>query len=157
MARGRSARSADAIGITTAATEASIRPNTISVRPPSRPIDRTSEADATPVMSRETTSGMTVMRIAFTHIVPMGVRRSAAWTSDALPDAPMMAPTATAEPSAMRTRVLSFMAGGLAIRKHEGAASCRPLVIPHSSGVRSRSSCTSRALMCSPIRPYRWR
>ena len=48
------------------------------MRPPSRPIALTSVADATPVMSSETTSGMTVIRMAFTHSAPTGAIESAA-------------------------------------------------------------------------------
>ncbi len=55
--------------------------NTSSVRPPSRPIAFMSVADATPVMSSDTTSGMTVMRMAFTHSVPIGAMKSAAASS----------------------------------------------------------------------------
>ena len=51
---------------------------TSSVRPPRRPMAFTSVADATPVMSSETTSGITVMRMAFTHSVPIGAMKSAA-------------------------------------------------------------------------------
>ncbi len=58
-----------------AVASASRRPacamNTASVRPPIRPIVDTSAADATPVISSETTSGITVIRIAFTQSVPM--------------------------------------------------------------------------------------
>jgi hypothetical protein len=37
-----------------------------------------SDAEATAVMTSETTSGMTVMRIALTHSVPIGAMASAA-------------------------------------------------------------------------------
>jgi hypothetical protein len=83
--------------------------NTSSVRPPSRPIAFTSVADATPVMISETTSGITVIRIAFTHSVPIGASESAARSRASLPDAAINAPPTTAAPSATRTRVLSFM------------------------------------------------
>ena len=101
--------SVGASGMTTAATHASNSTNTSSVRPPRRPIDLTSAADATPVMSSETTSGITVIRMAFTQNVPIGAMASAAWSSGALPDAAMATPPMTAAPSATRTRVLSFI------------------------------------------------
>ena len=63
---------------------ASMLMKTASVRPPSRPTALTSDADATPVMTRETTSGITVIRIAFTQSVPTGAMASAALSSDGL-------------------------------------------------------------------------
>ena len=47
--------------------------NVSRVRVPSRPIDFRSVAPATPVMTSDTTRGITVIRIAFTQIVPIGV------------------------------------------------------------------------------------
>ena len=58
---------------------------------------RTSDAEATPVMSSETTSGITVIRMAFTHSVPIGATASAARMSVALCDAPMARPAASAD------------------------------------------------------------
>ena len=58
-----------------------------------RPIDRMSDADATPVISSDTTSGMTVIRMAFTQSVPIGATASAARSSVALPEAAMAMPT----------------------------------------------------------------
>jgi len=89
---------------------------TSNVRPPSRPIALTSLADATPVMMSETTSGMTVMRIAFTHSVPIGAMLSATRRSGAPPYAPIAMPPATAAPREMRTRVLSFIRAFSVIR-----------------------------------------
>ena len=74
------------------------------------PIDFMSVADATPVTISATTSGITVMRIAFTHSVPMGTRASAAFTSDSFPDAAMRIPPPTAAARATTIRVLSFIA-----------------------------------------------
>src|SRR5258706_711476 len=96
-------------GTATMASVALNATNTSRVSPPSRPTVFTSLADATPVISSETTSGMTVIRIAFTQIVPIGARASAADRSGALPLAPMITPATTATPSETRTRVLSFM------------------------------------------------
>ena len=74
-----------------------------------RPMAFTSLADATPVMSSETTSGMTVIRMAFTHSVPIGAMASAALASGTIPDALMIMPSRMAAMSATRTRVLSFI------------------------------------------------
>src|SRR5207248_11727786 len=82
---------------------------TASVRPPSRHTALTSDADATPVMTRETTSGITVIRIAFTQSVPTGAMASAAWSSDGLCVAAMAIPPARPTPSPTRTCVLSFI------------------------------------------------
>ena len=79
------------------------------MRPPSRPIAFTSLAEATPMMISETTSGITVIRMAFTHNAPIGASESAARSSASFPDAPISTPPTTAAPSATRTRVLSFM------------------------------------------------
>ena len=68
-----------------------------------------SAAEATPVISSETTSGMTVMRMALTHSAPIGAIASAARMSVALPVAAMIAPAMTAATRARRTRVLSFI------------------------------------------------
>ncbi len=95
--------------MTAAAVPASKATNTRRVRPPSLPIDFTSLAEATPVMRSETTSGITVIRMALTQSVPTGAMASAACSSDTFPDAAIAAPPATAAPRAMRTRVLSFM------------------------------------------------
>ena len=65
-----------------------------------RPIDFTSFADATPVISSDTISGMTVMRIALTQTVPMGETRSAASSNVVFPDAAIAAPTIRATISA---------------------------------------------------------
>src|SRR6059058_2568643 len=83
----------------------------MSVRPPMRPIAPTSVADATPVISSETTSGTTVIRMAFTQSVPIGASASAASSNGLLPNAAMSAPMAIAAASATRTRVLSFIIG----------------------------------------------
>ena len=74
-----------------------------------RPIAEMSEADATPVISSETTSGITVIRMALTQSVPIGATASAAPSSARLCDAAMAMPTTRPAPSATRTRVLSFM------------------------------------------------
>ena len=68
--------------------------NVSSVRVPSRPIDLRSAAPATPVMMSDTTSGITVIRIALTQIVPIGASQSAAASSVGLPLAAMAAPPA---------------------------------------------------------------
>ena len=61
-----------------------------------------------PVISSETTSGITVMRMAFTHSVPTSATASTARSSAALPEAAIAAPPASPAPSATRTRVLVF-------------------------------------------------
>ena len=76
-AGGSHANTAAMIGIMTTAIPAGSSTNTITVRAPSRPIAATSVVDATPVTSSDTTSGITVIRIAFTHSVPMGTSWSA--------------------------------------------------------------------------------
>ncbi len=73
-----------------------------------RPIDFASEAEATPTTRSDTTNGITVMRIALTHSVPIGVMKSAARTNVGIPDAAMATPLAIATARATRTRVLSF-------------------------------------------------
>ena len=101
-------KSIGASGITTIAVPTRRNRNTNSVRPPMRPIDFTSEAEATPTTRSDTTNGITVMRIALTHSVPIGVMKSAARTNVGIPDAAMATPLAIATARATRTRVLSF-------------------------------------------------
>ena len=86
-AGGSHANTAAMTGIMTTAIPAGSRRNTITVRAPSRPIAATSVVDATPVTSSETTSGITVIRIALTHSVPMGTSWSASATRRASFDA----------------------------------------------------------------------
>ncbi len=109
MLCGNKANTDAASGMTTTATDALSSTKMISDFPPMRPIALTSLAEATPVMSSETTSGMTVMRIAFTHSVPIGAIASAAFASGTLPDALMTIPSRMAAMSATRTRLLSFI------------------------------------------------
>src|SRR5688572_19955239 len=106
--RGSSANTAGRIGTTTSAVATRSSPNTITARPPRRPIVFESLADATPVISSDTISGMTVIRIALTQSDPIGATASAARSSVAFPDAAMAAPRTRAATSAMRTRLLSF-------------------------------------------------
>jgi hypothetical protein len=96
-------------GIAIKVAAVSIRTKTSSVRPPRRLIDPTFDVDATPVITSEMTSGMTVMRIAFTHSVPAGAMASTARSSVLLPVAPIARPTASPAPRPTRTRVLSFI------------------------------------------------
>jgi hypothetical protein len=98
-----------AIGIMTTAVPARSSTKTRRVRPPMRLIDVMSVAEATPVMRSDTTNGITVMRMAFTQSVPNGAMKSAARTSDSLPEAAIAIPTMIAAPKAMRTRVPSLM------------------------------------------------
>lgn len=105
---GSSENASAASGIITAETKQSSRMKTPSVRAPICPMDLRSAAEATPVTSSATTSGMTVMRMAFTHKVPSGASASAARSNAVLPDAPTSAPSRMARTSATRTRVLSF-------------------------------------------------
>ena len=106
---GSHANSAIASGIIINVATASMPRKTANVRPPSRPTALTSDADATPVITRETTSRITVIRIAFTQSVPTGATASAAWSSDGLCVAAMAIPPARPTPSPKRTWVLSFM------------------------------------------------
>jgi hypothetical protein len=96
-----------ASGITTIAVQARRRKKTKSVRPPMRPIDFTSPVEPTATTRSEATSGITVMRIAFTQSVPNGAMKSAARMSGTIPEALIAMPPATAAPRATRTRVLS--------------------------------------------------
>ena len=89
---------------------ASIAKNTASVRPPIRPMLEMSATEATPVITSDTTNGITVIRIAFTHNVPIGVTASAAWSRVASWDAEMAMPPSSPAPNPTRTRVPSFMA-----------------------------------------------
>ena len=52
--------------------------NTRRVRPPIRPMDFMSPTELTAVTSNETTNGITVILIAFTQRVPIGVTKSTA-------------------------------------------------------------------------------
>ena len=110
MARlgGNTPSASVASGSTTSAKPASIAQNTRSVRPPMRPIALRFVADATPVMSNETTSGMIVIRMALIQIAPIGANQSAACISAGLPDAAIAAPAARATMRAIRTAVLFF-------------------------------------------------
>ena len=63
--------------------------NVSRVRVPSRPMVLRSVAPATPVITSETTRGITVIRIALTQMVPIGVSQSAAPSSAGLPLAAM--------------------------------------------------------------------
>src|SRR4030095_8755284 len=94
--------------MTTSAVPASSKPKTRIARPPMRPTVFPSLADATPVMSSDTISGMIVIRMALTQIVPIGATTSAAFCSVAFPAAASAAPSASARTSAIRTRALSF-------------------------------------------------
>src|SRR5262245_46650265 len=105
----RSPNTAIVSGIATTASAASIRTNTLIVLPPRRPIARISLADATPVTITDTTSGRTVMRIAFTQSVPRRPMVSEARTSAALSLPATAIPRARAAPRQMRTRRLSFI------------------------------------------------
>src|ERR1700756_4815129 len=73
-----------------------------------RPIDFMSATELTATTRSEAISGITVMRIALTHSVPIGAMKSAARTSVGVPKAAMATPPATARARATRTRVLSF-------------------------------------------------
>ena len=122
---GNRANRLGASGTTTAATHASNSTNTSSVRPPRRPIEATSAVDAIPVTSRETISGITVIRMAFTHNVPIGAMASAPLSAAALPDAEMATPPMTAAPSATTIRVPSFICRGVCMERrlhHQVAA-----------------------------------
>ena len=113
-------KSATTAGIVTAGTTALTTrraKKTRSVRPPNRPTARRSDTDATPVMRSETTSGMTVMRIALTHSVPMGWMAVAHRANCSFPDAaialpnarPAMRAASTTTPSLPRRRVVVVM------------------------------------------------
>ena len=81
-----------------------------SVRPPMRPIAEMSDADATPVMSSETTSGITVIRMALTQSVPIGATRvGGAPAARAVRGRDRPVPTTRPATSATRTRVPSFI------------------------------------------------
>ena len=106
---GSKANRAGAAGMMTIAVPTMRTMKTTRVRAPSRPMALTSVAEATPVITRDTTSGITVIRMAFTHRVPNGASASAAPASAGLPVAAMSRPSAPAAPSETRTRVLSFI------------------------------------------------
>ncbi len=77
--------------------------------------------------SRETTSGITVMRMALTHRVPTGPRASAARIHPALPEAAMAVPASRPATSASRTRVPSFIAISYIIRSPPLMSSAAPV------------------------------
>src|SRR5580692_1457682 len=116
---GRSAKRVIAAGMNRSAVTASCTTKMAIVRPPIRPIDARFLVDAIPVISRETTSGITVIRIAFTQSVPTGATRSAARRCARLPEAAIAAPASRASARATRTATLLFM---LPILHHQVAA-----------------------------------
>ena len=67
-----SPKTALVMGTTTTARNISIATKTSSVLPPSRPTAFTAVADATLVTMSDTMSGITVIRIAFTQMAPIG-------------------------------------------------------------------------------------
>src|SRR5260221_5481891 len=71
------------------------------------------DVDATPVMTSETTSGITVIRIALTHNEPTGAMASTAPRSVELCVAATISPMARPRPRPTRTRVPSFNRGSL--------------------------------------------
>src|ERR1041385_5948594 len=70
---------------------------------------RISEQEATPVMSRDTTSGITVMRIALTQRVPIGSTKSTNFRSAGAGSARMARPRISPKTSATRTRMVRDM------------------------------------------------
>src|ERR1043166_2932124 len=106
---GSHAKRAIASGIMISVATVSMLMKTARVRPPRRPTALTPDADATPVITRETTSGITVIRIAFTQSVPTGAIASAALSSVGLCEAAIAMPTPRPAPSPKRTCVLSFI------------------------------------------------
>ena len=96
-------------GIARIVAPASIARNTSSVRPPMRLIAPTFDVDATPVITSDTTNGMIVMRIAFTHNVPAGATASTTRTSVLLWLAAIARPRTSPAPRPTRTRLLSFI------------------------------------------------
>ena len=123
-ASGSSANTDGASGMTTTAMPTSRRMNTEQRARAHRPIAFTSVADAMPVMMSETISGITVMRMAFTHSTPIGAMASAARSAWPFPLAAMTAPTAMAATSATRTRVPSFI---FLFRRGPTPGACRRL------------------------------
>ncbi len=79
-------------------------------------------------MISATTSGMTVMRMAFTHRAPIGATTSAAPIRPGCPNAPITTPPAMAAPRATRTRVLSFIAGAYIMRSPPLMSSDAPVM-----------------------------
>jgi hypothetical protein len=76
-------------------------------RHPIRPTDRTSGALAIPTMRADTTSGITVMRIALIHSVPSGRMISTADRSAGDGDIEMAIPAASPAARPIRTFVVS--------------------------------------------------
>ena len=70
-------------------------------------MDRKSAAELMPVISSEITSGITVMRIALTHSVPIGAIESAARTSAGFPEIAIAIPAAIATATATSTSFVS--------------------------------------------------
>ena len=93
---GSIAKRVIAAGMNRSAVTASCATKMAIVRPPIRPIDARFLVDAIPVISREITSGITVIRIAFTQSVPIGATRSAACRRARLPEAAIAAPARSA-------------------------------------------------------------
>ena len=81
--------------ITTAVATSSPR-NTPSVRTPRRPMACTSDAEAMPVTTSASTSGITVMRMALIQRVPSGAMASANCSARSLPLAAMAPPVTMA-------------------------------------------------------------
>ena len=108
ISRDSHENTAIASGIAKIVAPVSIARNTVSVRPPLRPIIEMSDTEATPVISSETTSGITVIRIAFTQSVPIGATASATAIRVGFCEIEIAMPPARPAASAARTRVPSF-------------------------------------------------
>ena len=98
-----------ASGTAIAATKVRSPKNTSSVRRPTVPRLCMSPAEPSPVMISDTTSGMTVMRMAFTQREPIGARKSTAASSWGFPSALTPMPRSIANTRASRTRDVDFI------------------------------------------------
>ena len=87
----------------------SIAMNTAIVRRPILPTVPTLEAEATPVITSETMSGITVMRMALIQSPPIGATASAALSSVGLCEAAIARPAPRPTPRPTRTRVPSLI------------------------------------------------
>src|ERR1044071_3799346 len=81
----------------------------MNARAPSRPSERDPKLVTTPVMSTDTTSGTTVIRMAFTHSVPNGSMMDTTRSTVGLAVAAAMLPRMNPAASAARTYVAERM------------------------------------------------
>jgi hypothetical protein len=116
--------------------------------PPTRPSVRPSRADVIPVITSDTTSGITVMRIAFTQSAPIGSTSCGTGRSTGTSSAEITIPSTSARARArpmravsdMRVPLVATIVGNRSSRRGAGTAApvdrgnCRPAREDHVRG-----------------------